>query len=113
MPVSEEFQLEATGYVEVVGGLLLALASSVGAKWAVSVRQQAALLLFVMTIGMTFANLYMLTHGKWAFEMEEPLPVVFHIVRFTVQGLWFSNLWYMATQETLGGISSSGSCQED
>lgn len=106
MPVSEEFQLAATGYAEIIGGLLLAFSGFT--KWAVTLRQQTALCLFFMTIGMTFANLYMLTHGVWAFEMEEPFPISLHIVRFTVQGLWFSNLWYMATQETLDGISSIG-----
>lgn len=105
MPVSEKIQLEATGYAEILGGLLLAVASFL--PWAIPLRQQSALLLLVMTIGMTFANLYMLTHGVWAFDLEEPLPVAFHVIRCTVQGLWFSNLWYMGTHKSLGGDGSS------
>lgn len=108
LPVSQEFQLAATGYAEIICGFLLAVCGIMLPKhsWAVSLRQQSALVLFVITIGMTFANIFMLTHGVWAYELQEPMPVIFHAVRWTIQGLWLSNLWYMATHDSLVGGDS-------
>jgi len=57
-----------------------------------------------MTIVMTFSDVYVLTHGVWAYDMEDPFPIIFHVVRYTIQGLWLSNLWYMATHDKLGGV---------
>ena len=102
LPVSEKIQLVATGYAEILGGLTLAISGMLDGKFR-PLRQQVALCLFVMTIGMTFANVYMLTHGAWGYEMEEPFPLVLHAARYVVQGLWLSNLWYMATHDVLGG----------
>lgn len=113
LPVSEEFQLLATGYAEILGGLCLAVCGLLDDgkySWARPLRQQAALCLFVMTIGMTFANVFMLTHGVWAYEMDEAFPVAFHLVRYTVQGLWLSMLWYMATR---GALSDGPRTKQD
>lgn len=103
MPVSTEFQLAATGYIEIIGGLLLFVCGIVfkNNDTAISIRKASALCLFVTTVGMTFANLYMLTHGVWAYPMEDAFPLAFHVVRYIVQGLWLSNLWYMATNDSL------------
>lgn len=106
MPVSEEFQLAATGCAEILFGLLLVVCGS-GAvhnkkyRWTGQICQQSALCMFVMTLGVTFSNIYMLTHGVWVYELEDPLPFVFHVVRCTVQSLWLSNLWYMYSHKSL------------
>ena len=108
LPISTEFQLESTGYVEVVGGLVLSICGMIfkNNTLAVQLRKHASFVLCFMTIGMTFANLYMLTHGVWAYELEDAFPLAFHVLRLTVQSAWLSALWYMATHESLIASSS-------
>lgn len=105
MPVSEHVLLVVTGYAEIMGGFVLAISGMLFKSFqqARFIRQVMALALFLMTVAMTFSNVYTLTHGATFMAIQDPFPVTFHVVRFTIQGLWLSCLWYMATHESLGG----------
>jgi uncharacterized membrane protein len=62
-------------------------------------QRRCAASLFLLTIGMTFANAYTLTHGAAPVEVNEPIKLGTHIVRHMVQALWLSNLAYMARHD--------------
>jgi uncharacterized membrane protein len=82
-----------TGYAEIGLGFLLVVSGIIGNS---QLLQYTAWCLFFMTIGMTFANIYMLTHGTSPMDNEEPFSLSLHIIRCFVQAIWLSNLYYMA-----------------
>jgi len=90
----EEFHTYWTGVAEFLGGLWL-LAGGLG----LTDTQLPAILLFLLTIGVTPANLYMFTHDAHPGENVPRLAYpIGHIARFVVQCGLLSNFWIMAFQ---------------
>lgn len=81
-----------TGVVEAAGGLWLAI----GGLGLYSI-EAPAMLLFLLTVGVTPANLYMFTHDATPGGAIPRLPYpAGHIARFIVQCGLLSNFWIMA-----------------
>jgi len=93
LPVSRELIVQITGYCEVVVGLALAISGFLN---QVKIRQLSSLFLFFMTVGMTFANIYMVTHHSWIIAINGRATLTIHIVRGLLQAVWLSNLLYMS-----------------
>lgn len=96
LPMSRERTVAVTGYGEIVAGLLLAVS---GVLKTTRLRQWTSTFLFLMTVGMTFANIYMVTHVSWIMETDQPASLAFHVARTLVQCIWLSNLLYMAKDQ--------------
>lgn len=110
LPVSPGFMVIITGYGEIIGGLLLAVS---GLLLPLSHVQEAfcrlsSLFLFYMTVGMTFANCYTLTHGTFLYEIKEPMSGAVHLARYFVQAIWLSCLLYMAKNKHRKAIDDAG-----
>ena len=105
LPGSAEFHVAWTGVVEALGGsgLLFSAARSILANdedddenLAINlIKPISALALFVLTVVVTPANIYMYTHGATMGDMP-PLDVSFHYVRFVVQVAFLSLLITLA-----------------
>ena len=86
-----------TGIVELLGGsglLIGVLRDMLDIEedgWMNFIQPLSASVLFVLTVVVTPANIYMFTHGAVMGDME-PLGLSFHAVRFGVQVLLFSLL---------------------
>lgn len=96
LPGSPEFHVEWTGVAELLGGfwLLLGGIGNLGLFTLPSilgnVMQDGATALLYLTIVVTPANIYMLTHGA-KLPIEGPqVPINFHIIRLAIQCLLFS-----------------------
>lgn len=107
LPGSPAFHVAWTGAVEIVGGMGLllsglrdALASEDDDEneniWINFVKPVAASVLFVLTILITPANIYMFTHGAVMGDGMAPLDMSFHVVRFAVQVVFLSLLLTLA-----------------
>ena len=99
MPGSADFCIAWTGVVEIVGGLGVVVGAFYPKKDLTDLRKISAKSLVVLTVGMTFAHCYMITHGALQFELSEPISLTLQMVRLTVQGLWLSNLIYMGSHD--------------
>ena len=94
LPGSAAFHVAWTGIVEATGGagLLIGFIQKLlqgdddddGSLIQNLVLPVSALTLFLLTIVVTPANIYMLTHGAVMGDME-PLGLEFHVIRFIVQ----------------------------
>lgn len=101
LPGSAQFHVAWTGIVELLCGLGL-LASAIRDILGIEqdglvnfVKPISAAALFVLTVCVTPANIYMFTHGAVMGDMES-LDVSFHAVRFGVQVLLLSLLFTLA-----------------
>ena len=91
----EQYHCYWTGIAEFVGGAWLLLAAT---GLIPSSTELPAFLLFLLTIGVTPANLYMLTHDAHPGGAIPKLDYPFgHIARFIIQCGLLSNFWIMAT----------------
>eukprot|EP00579_Thalassiosira_antarctica_P016502 CAMPEP_0201934998 /NCGR_PEP_ID=MMETSP0903-20130614/34700_1 /ASSEMBLY_ACC=CAM_ASM_000552 /TAXON_ID=420261 /ORGANISM="Thalassiosira antarctica, Strain CCMP982" /LENGTH=272 /DNA_ID=CAMNT_0048475329 /DNA_START=79 /DNA_END=897 /DNA_ORIENTATION=- len=112
LPGSPAFHVAWTGVVEIVGGmglLLSGLRDALASEddddddyeneniWMINfVKPVAASVLFVLTILITPANIYMFTHGAVMGDTMAPLDMSFHGVRFAVQVVFLSLLLTLA-----------------
>ena len=113
LPGSAEFHVAWTGIVEMVGGggLLFGVVGSFimmgynndiaegeeDDDWSLKLIQPiSAGTLFVLTVLVTPANIYMYTHGATMGDNMGELDVSFHYVRFAVQVLFLSLLFVVA-----------------
>lgn len=105
-PGTSAFHVTWTGIVEILGGgglLLGGLQSVLGLgddddedSWILKlIKPASAATLFLLTIVVTPANIYMYTHGALMGDMP-PLDVSFHYTRFIVQVLLLSQLFVLA-----------------
>lgn len=112
LPGSPSFHVNWTGVVEFVGGLMLTVggvAAALGLPLpggASLFVPDGALLLFALTYAVSFANIYMYTHGAIlpkAMEnlQGEPIPIAGHAVRGFFQVVLLTQLWTMAKVEPL------------
>jgi len=101
LPGSKEFHVGWTGIVELLGGLGLLVGglssmAGISALEGLSLESNCATLLFLLTILITPANIYMYTHGALLpMNTPEPLPVAFHGVRLVMQIVLLSFLSQM------------------
>jgi uncharacterized membrane protein len=99
LPGSAEFHVAWTGMVELLGaaGLLLGAARDILGMEEDGlvnfIKPISAAVLFVLTVLVTPANIYMFTHGA---VMGETLDVSFHVARFALQVLLLSLLFTLA-----------------
>lgn len=105
IPGSAQFHVAWTGIVEILGGsgLLLGAFQSLMQNEEDDdnfilklVKPCSAGLLFILTILVTPANIYMYTHGALMGDIMPPLDLSFHYVRFIVQVLLLSQLFVLA-----------------
>lgn len=104
LPGSASFHVAWTGVAECLGGSGL-LISGVRAIFDQNdddetfllklIQPLSALLLFVLTLAVTPANIFMYTHGATMGDTG-PLDLSFHYIRFGFQVLFLSLLWVMA-----------------
>jgi len=93
LPGSKEFHVAWTGVVELLSGLglLVGGVSHIAgitntALDGLSLESNCATLLFLLTVLITPANIYMYTHGALLpMNTPEPLPVTFHGIRLVMQ----------------------------
>mmetsp|Transcript_17280 Transcript_17280/g.22476 ORF Transcript_17280/g.22476 Transcript_17280/m.22476 type:complete len:228 (+) Transcript_17280:28-711(+) len=80
LPGSPQFHVTWTGIAEIAGGLGLLLPIA-------NLRPIAAKCLFLLTIAITPANIYMYTHGALMIGAgpDVPLDLSFHYIRFLLQ----------------------------
>mmetsp|Transcript_33314 Transcript_33314/g.50258 ORF Transcript_33314/g.50258 Transcript_33314/m.50258 type:complete len:225 (-) Transcript_33314:223-897(-) len=98
LPGSAAFHVAWTGAVEVAGGLGLLYAGINNDELEIPsslIQPISALTLFLLTIVVTPANIYMFTHGAVMGEME-PLDLSFHVTRFFIQIILLSSLLILA-----------------
>eukprot|EP00534_Pseudo-nitzschia_fraudulenta_P002151 CAMPEP_0201130960 /NCGR_PEP_ID=MMETSP0850-20130426/41383_1 /ASSEMBLY_ACC=CAM_ASM_000622 /TAXON_ID=183588 /ORGANISM="Pseudo-nitzschia fraudulenta, Strain WWA7" /LENGTH=253 /DNA_ID=CAMNT_0047400875 /DNA_START=189 /DNA_END=947 /DNA_ORIENTATION=- len=85
IPGSKAFHVAWTGVAELAGGLgLLAggISSSLAPFTSAGLGSDSAAALFLLTLAVTPANIFMYTHGAKLPMDSEPLPVAFHGVRW-------------------------------
>ena len=111
LPGSAEFHVAWTGIVEMVGGggllfgvvrsfIMMGYNNDIAEEdddWSLKLIQPiSAGTLFVLTVLVTPANIYMYTHGATMGDNMGELDVSFHYVRFVVQVLFLSLLFVVA-----------------
>ena len=106
LPGSPEFHVQWTGIAEIAGGLGLLAGVAIDAFAPVyysspnflsqaGLESDSAAALFLLTLAVTPANIYMFTHGA-KIDMDGPtLPVSFHAARGVLQVLLLSLLYEM------------------
>ena len=102
---SVDFHVAWTGVVEILGGSGL-LVGSVRSLWNMEddddglvlklMKPASAVMLFILTVLVTPANIYMYTHGAVMGVDMPPLDVSFHYIRFVIQVLLLSTLFVLA-----------------
>ena len=108
LPGSKAFHVAWTGVAEVVLGLGMAggaalAASNLADGGGRRLESVCAFGLFWLTVGVTPANVFMLTHGARLPRDSGPLPVAFHGVRLAVQSV-FLGLLYRIGEETFRAL---------
>merc|ERR1712087_315527 len=104
-PFSPRVNVLWTGVVEIFGGLWMLLgygAPLLGVRLPASfgpVTSDAALTLFLLTVAVTPANIYALTHGA-NFPLNVETPPAAHAVRLALQSVLLAIFWELA-QPTL------------
>uniref|UniRef100_A0A7S2UUQ4 Uncharacterized protein n=1 Tax=Fibrocapsa japonica TaxID=94617 RepID=A0A7S2UUQ4_9STRA len=110
LPGSPSFHVNWTGIVEIVGGLMLSIggianAFNVSLPTAMSLfLPDGALILCALTYVVSFANIYMYTHGAILPEaMKEAgeVPIAGHVIRFILQIFLLALYWQMGRSEPL------------
>lgn len=115
IPGSKSFHVAWTGVAELAGGLgLLAggissivssSSSSLAPLTSAGLESDAAAGLFLLTLAITPANIFMYTHGAKLPMESEPLPVTFHGIRWIMQVVLLGFL-YQIGEETFQVLSS-------
>lgn len=100
VPGSRAFHVLWTSGVEILGGSGLIVGSFLAKTKLVS---DCGFVLFFLTVGMTPANLFMLTHGAKLPMKSAPLPVGFHGLRLIVQA-WLLAALYRLAEETFENV---------
>jgi uncharacterized membrane protein len=91
----EQYHCYWTGIVEFLGGLWLLYAATI--PNAITTIKIPAMILFVLTIGVTPANLYMFTHNAQPGGIIPKLQYPYgHLIRFIIQCGLLSNFWIIA-----------------
>lgn len=98
VPGSRSFHVKWTSIVEILGGTGLIL-GSFGANANLVSVSDCAFVLFFLTVGMTPANLFMMTHGAKLPIVSDPMHVGFHGIRLIVQA-WLLAALYRLGEET-------------
>ena len=103
LPGSKTFHVQWTGVAEIIGGLWLAIggiADVFGLNLPVAlgshVLADGALFLLVLTVLVTPANIYMLTHGARLPKTGPEIPIKFHVIRLAVQCILFTQFYELA-----------------
>lgn len=125
LPGSPEFHVAWTGVAEILGGVGLfggataLVAADIAGTTAPPVLRQlhalSALGLFVLTLVVTPANVYMYTHGAQMLGLtpgDQPIPVEGHYARAALQVVLLSILWEyyrFASQPSEGDITPATS----
>lgn len=122
LPGSPEFHVIWTGVAELLGGtalfvgaILLAAADTFKwtlPSWVRELHALSALGLFLLTIVVSPANIYMYTHGAQMIGLtpsDVPIPVAGHYVRAAAQVLLLSILWkyYQDTKPSSGSADAA------
>mmetsp|Transcript_21165 Transcript_21165/g.46671 ORF Transcript_21165/g.46671 Transcript_21165/m.46671 type:complete len:293 (-) Transcript_21165:225-1103(-) len=120
LPGSAEFHVAWTGVAEILGGtglfvgaLVIALSDALGKETPQLLRQLhalSALGLFVLTLIVSPANIYMYTHGAQMVGLtpgDAPIPVEFHYVRAAFQVFLLAVFWsyYQRMQKEVAASS--------
>ncbi|GFH61960.1 hypothetical protein CTEN210_18436 [Chaetoceros tenuissimus] len=102
---SAEFHVAWTGVVEILGGSGL-LVGGVRSLFNMEddddglvlklIKPISAVMLFLLTVLVTPANIYMYTHGAVMGADMPPLDISFHYIRFVIQVLLLSTLFVLA-----------------
>lgn len=99
LPGSKEFHVEWTGVAEVIGGLGLVIGGLNDVlRFAsdVNITAFASLWLLVLTILVTPANIFMLTHGA-KLPMNGPtIPILGHVIRLILQSFLFAQFYILS-----------------
>ena len=110
IPGSRSLHVAWTSVVEILGGMGLLLgswsinmASGVQLLVTTSIVSDCAFLLFYLTVGMTPANLFMLTHGARLPKDSDPVPMSFHAVRLLLQA-WLLAALYRLGEDTFDEV---------
>ena len=106
IPGSKKFHVAWTGAAELAGGLgLLAggVSSIVGSSplaplTSAGLESDSAAALFLLTLAVTPANIFMYTHGAKLPMESEPLPLQFHAVRWVMQVVLLGFLYQMGEE---------------
>lgn len=103
LPGSKKFHVEWTGVAEMIGGLWLLIGGiadifglTLPAALGPHVLADGALWLLVLTILVTPANIYMLTHGARLPKDGPEIPIKFHMIRLAVQCILFTQFYELA-----------------
>lgn len=110
IPGSKKFHVLWTGVAEMVFGFLLALGEAsrvfgfVLPSELAHVSSDAALALLALTILVTPANVYMLTHGAKLPKSGPEVPISGHVIRLALQVVLFATFY----EKALPTISSLG-----
>jgi len=107
VPGSPQFHVKWTGIAEVMSGVGLVLGSLMdlqGPYTSAGLLSDCAMYLCFLTVGMTFANIFMLTHGAKLPIKSEPLGMGFHFGRLSAQALILGLLYRLGEKsfELLG-----------
>jgi len=115
IPGSKSFHVAWTGVAELAGGLgllagglshwITSLSSILPSLTSAGLESDAAAALFVLTLAVTPANIFMYTHGAKLPMDSDPLPLQFHAVRWVMQVVLLGFL-YQIGQETFGVVFS-------
>eukprot|EP00638_Chattonella_subsalsa_P006932 CAMPEP_0117758650 /NCGR_PEP_ID=MMETSP0947-20121206/15516_1 /TAXON_ID=44440 /ORGANISM="Chattonella subsalsa, Strain CCMP2191" /LENGTH=183 /DNA_ID=CAMNT_0005578901 /DNA_START=384 /DNA_END=935 /DNA_ORIENTATION=+ len=110
LPGSPSFHVNWTGVIEILGGVMLTI-GGISAAFGIELPTEmslflpdGALLLCALTYVVSFANIYMYTHGAILPEaMKEvgEVPIAGHIVRGILQVILLSLFWQMGRAEPL------------
>mmetsp|Transcript_20660 Transcript_20660/g.51311 ORF Transcript_20660/g.51311 Transcript_20660/m.51311 type:complete len:278 (-) Transcript_20660:169-1002(-) len=103
IPGSKKFHVAWTGVAELAGGLGLlggGLSSIFGDSTlapltSAGLESDAAAALFVLTLAVTPANIFMYTHGAKLPMDSDPLPLNFHAIRWVMQVVLLGFLYQM------------------
>ena len=109
LPGSKEFHVQWTGVAEILGGMGLLVGGlldvlNIGSPHLLSpvgLTSDSAAALFLLTVAVTPANIYMYTHGARLPKDGPALPLVGHAIRGTFQVILLA-LFYEMGSETFG-----------
>lgn len=98
LPGSADFHVAWTGIAEFILGLGLIIGSILNVQFSNSsnLSSLSALGLLLLTIAVTPANIFMLTHGARLPMSGPPVGIQFHVIRLLIQCLLFAQFYTLA-----------------